>query len=700
MLRTLTLLFCTALFAPAFAAMGGPDSYGYIWKDSNEPGGPVYNWIDITTTGTEILGLGDDNIVGPYTMATDHPFYWYGRKNIWIASNGYIAFNSGNIASPFPTIPMSGGVNDYIAAMASDLNFAGVGNPGRCYWHDTEDRTVVSYVNVPFWTATAPTYTGSNTFQIILDKLDSTITIQYQQQMGITNNNDLLIGIESVAGSIGLQHSMDLYPAVNFAIRFYLPAQTSLEISDASIGWNTMPGNGGQFLSRNGMPLPLVTNVRNTGNTNLSSVGVLGDVRNAANAVQASGSATVNFIIATLDQTVGLSSNFNPTTAGVFKFTSTVSPVPNELVPDNNTKVQELVVVDTMALEHDLKFTGILDDGIGLGWDGGNGGVAMHIVPPYYPAYASATTVRIASNAGLSGFTMKVYADDGPNGTAGTLRDSVDVPAAMAVAGDLVIPLSTPMTITGGGVYVLWYMNGPNVNIAQDIVPPFSLQTYEVLGNTWAEYRDRENTDFHIGLRLVQEPLFDIGCSGFFGVTPGQNIATPITVRAWLTNYGNQPSATFPVSYRFGNGTTVTQSYTGNVIQPGQQVLFSFTQQYAPTGDEIGDLCAWSAWSMDADNSNDTTCVNVNTFTGLNELVSIAARIRPNPTSDQLLVDGLPPGDFLLVVSDAQGRIVQREKRTIAGTLRLDVASLPEGIYHFNAIGGSGSFTTGFVVQH
>ncbi|MBL7937799.1 MAG: T9SS type A sorting domain-containing protein [Flavobacteriales bacterium] len=700
MLRTTTLLLCCSV-ARLFAATGGPDAYGYIWKDSNEPDGPVYEWIDIVPNGQIVLGLGDDNIVGPFTMETDHPFYWYGRKNVWIGSNGYIAFNSGNIASPFPGIPLNGGVNDYIAGMMSDLTFAGAGSLARCYFRDEEFRTIISYINVPFWTAAAPGTTGSNTFQIILDKNDSTITVQYQAQTGLTQNTDVHIGIESVAGSIGLQHSALTYPPTNFAIRFYPPVQTTLEVIDAAANWNSVPGNGGLFLRRNGPALPLLTNVANTGNTDLFDVDVSSAVRNANNVVQVSASATVPLVLAALDADVALNAEFAPTNAGTYSFTTTVSGVPDELVADNNSRVQELVVVDTTLAEHDLRFASASDDGVGLSWDGGNGGVAVHLVPPYYPAYASATTVRLVSNAGSSGFSMKVYADDGIDGTAGTLLDSVDVAPGDAVAGDLVIPLSELLTINSGGVYVLWYMNGPNVNIAQDITGPFSLRTYEVLGNTWAEYRDRENVDFHIGLRLVQAPVYDIGCTGFFGIIPGQDIVEPITVRSWITNNGNQPASGFDMNYRFGNGNTVTQPYSGAPVQPGQQVLFSFSQQFDPGLTAVDDLCSWSSWAQDIDATNDTNCVSVNAFVGLQELYTIEAHIRPNPSSTDLSIEGLPVGRYAVTISDAQGRLVARDQHAVSDApLRVDIRPLADGTYQLQADGGAGIFRSTIVVQH
>ena len=120
--------FCCAQFLFSQTS-GGPDAYGYTWKSSAHPTGPTYSWVDITSNGTEVQGLGDDNIVGPFSLAPGFQFYWYPVSQFYIGSNGYIGLSQTNIASPFPTsIPLAGEANDWMAMHLSDLRFDGVGN--------------------------------------------------------------------------------------------------------------------------------------------------------------------------------------------------------------------------------------------------------------------------------------------------------------------------------------------------------------------------------------------------------------------------------------------------------------------------------------------------------------------------------------------------------------------------------------------
>ena len=683
MFRTLFLSVPSLLASSLLiAASGGPDTYGYTWKDSNEPGGPVYNWIDITTTGVLVTGLADDNVVGPYVMTTNMPFYWYDTKKVWIGSNGYLAFNGVNIASPFPLIPTAGGANDYIAGLMADLTFMGAGNTAQCYLKDDVSSTIVSYINVPFWTAAAPGYTGSNTFQFILNKADSTITVQFQQQTGLTQNNDIGIGIESITGDIGLQHSADTYPPVNYAIRYYNPSVPLLTVIDASLEWNSFEGNQGVTLATNASPFTMTVNVRNTGNAIVSNFDVTGSVRNTGGTVLATDVQSVGSIIPANDTVITYATTWQPTTPGTYRMEGQISGIANELIASNNLRIQELSVYDPTAPVLNIDWAGTTDDGVGLGWDGGDGGVGTYISFPSYPAYISGTTVRISSNTGPSGFTMKVFDDDGPNGTPGTLLDSVFVAGAQAGPGDHVYPLSSPITLLSGGVYVQWYMQGPNVNIARDIVPPFSLHSYEVLANVWAEYRDRSIADFHLGVQVTVPPVLDAGCSAFFGLIDGLNVGGPTVVRTWVRNYGNQPINGFPVSYQFASDPVVTQNFGGPPIGPGDSSLFNFSQQFIPIVNGPATLCAWASYPGDNDALNDTNCVSININVGIREADRDVLSVHPVPANDVLMIRGVAERGLIRIL-DATGREVERTTVIPSGGLvMVDVNDLPTGQYH------------------
>jgi len=68
-----------AWFIPSSFAQtsGGPDAYGYTWKNSSHTSNPPsYNWVDITTRGDQVTGLADDNVVGPFPIPAGFQYYW------------------------------------------------------------------------------------------------------------------------------------------------------------------------------------------------------------------------------------------------------------------------------------------------------------------------------------------------------------------------------------------------------------------------------------------------------------------------------------------------------------------------------------------------------------------------------------------------------------------------------------------------
>lgn len=686
MTRIVTLSLCYFVVSSSFAATGGPDAYGYIWKDSNEADGPVFNWIDITTIGTQVTGLSDDNIVGPFVMQTNMPFYWYDPKKVWIGSNGYIAFNNVNVASPFPNIPMAGAPNDYVACMMADLNITGAGNPGSCWIYDDVTVTIVSWIDYPFWTSAAPTWTGENSFQVILNKLDSTITVQYQEQTGLSFNGDLLAGIESITGDIGLQHSADTYPPIGYAVRYYAPAVPLIDIIDASVEWNTEENTWGRSMKRFGPQFPLTINVRNTGSVGVADFLSEGEVFTSSGASVVSDSWPIDTLAPGIDTIITYPAQFNPITAGTFRFRGSISGITNELVISNNIRDQEFTVYDTTVFPMQVDWAGPTDDGLGIGWAGGNAGVGVRIIPPYYPAYVTGVTTRISANGLNVGYLLRIYDDDGPGATHGTLLDSIVVPPASATIGDHVHPVTAPFFINDGAVYVEWFMLGDGINIAQDIQPPFSLHSFEVLAGTWADYRDRDIADFHLGLQLNSVPDVDLGCVAFFGLAPGIDVSGPTTVRTWVKNFGNVTMNTFPVNYRFDGGAVVTQNYLGAALLPGDSVLFTFSTQFTPTSETTGDMCAWTSHASDTDHPNDTVCVSIDTFVGIGEHVAGTLSISPLPASDRITVNGLPGEPVRIALFDLGGALIRELRTTGSASITIDARDLAEGTYLLQAI--------------
>jgi len=228
----LILLVCNTLLVSAQTA-GGPDQFGYTWRNDQDALGPAFNWIDIDSLpGTiTVTGLSDDNTVGPFQMPI--PFQYYGNipTQFWIGSNGNIKFDLfGTLAQPFPVIPTLSSVNNYLGIMASDLTFTeefGLPIPNATckYWSNTTgDTMVITYANVPFYDQISPMYTGTNTFQVILSITDRPIVYQYLEHIGIPGGssvNFVSTGIENQNGSTGLQVLFDLFPLAPSAVGFY-----------------------------------------------------------------------------------------------------------------------------------------------------------------------------------------------------------------------------------------------------------------------------------------------------------------------------------------------------------------------------------------------------------------------------------------------------------------------------------------------
>lgn len=511
LLLTVTLCLLNTVQAQT---SGGPDAYGYVWRDSNDPNGPVYNWIDLTTNPEAVLvtGLADDNVSGPFGLTVPFHYYWYDVNQFWVGSNGYIGFTNGLIASNgtqgFPNMPDPLGVNNFIAAFLTDLNFGGAGNTAQCYIYQSGsgDSVVISYVDVPFWQNGVPPYTGLNSFQIILNNNDSSIVFQYLAQNGTSPGTQAVtfeVGIENNSGNIALNYLVNQLPSPGTAVKYYYPDTTSYQVNDASTAWCDNPGNAGIFLSKNGAPFNKSAEIKNSGNTSLAGFNAFAEVRTATNVLQVRDTQAVGALVAGATQLVNFADPFIPGTANLYKMNCTTL-LTGDATPTNNTRTLEVNVVDTTLSLITLAYENGIEAGAGgIGWSGGDGGIAMHFTPPFYPCNLTAAQAFIVADANNVGYSILVYADDGLNGAPGTLLDSVNVAGGtFALNVFTTTSFSSPLQITSGGFYILWYMGGDGISIGQNIVTPFSFQAYEVLGGTapgnFAFYRNIDQEDLMI----------------------------------------------------------------------------------------------------------------------------------------------------------------------------------------------------------
>ncbi len=186
---------------PARATQGGPDGYGYLWRNSLDAAGPDFNWVDIRTVGTPVNFSSSASTAGPFPLGLDFPFYDSVHAQCYLSSDGFLAFEA--LASSYGAnnaIPNAALPNAVVAPFWDDLAFTpGV---GQAYtWFDSANRRfVASWVN--FTKAGEPI-----SFQLILHE-NGDILFQYLT-MPVLQLNSASAGIEDTGGAQGLRLSLN-----------------------------------------------------------------------------------------------------------------------------------------------------------------------------------------------------------------------------------------------------------------------------------------------------------------------------------------------------------------------------------------------------------------------------------------------------------------------------------------------------------
>lgn len=561
MKKLFTLIFSGTLllFSQHANATGGPDAYGYTWITSLDPGGPTLNWIDITSRpGVQtVTGLADDNSASAMApLGFNFHYYWNDVNQMRVGSNGWVSFNSSasNIASCFPTIPSSGGVDNYLALLMGDLNFTGAGNIGSVqYWSNNIDTFIISYINVPFWTVNAPGWVGSNSAQVILCGADSSITFQYTNLSGFAPNAacvDLTVGIENSTGGIGLQVHTDAMPPSNYVIKFDYPATVLLSIQDALPVWNTNSSNVAQFIL-NTIAFPVVTDIRNAGNTSISaSISLNTNINDAATFVNVyTGSGSISSLAAGADSVYSYSTQWTPSVVGSYEM-QTITSCSQDINNANNVLTTELDVVNPCVTNMTLSYVrGTTNPTASINWNGGanDDGAAVYIVPPVYPYTVATLQYYITSNTS-NGYIAQVYDDNGPNGSPGTLLFTSTIPSGSVTAAAWnTVNVAPAVILPSGGFYVVWLQGGSNIFLGCETNGAPSHLNYEILDNAWANFRFDDTQDLCI--RAVINGYTGLPTAAIALNTNQLNLTTTNNTTGLVTSY----------LWDFGDATSSTQ---------------------------------------------------------------------------------------------------------------------------------------------
>lgn len=506
------------------AGSGGPDAYGYVWKDSNEPSGPSFAWKDIVgLPGTvQATGLGDDNAVGQYNIGWDFHFYWSDYNKVKVGSNGWVSFNNvGNIASCFPAVPTAGGAGDnLLVAFMSDLTFvtSGAPNIGTIhYWTNNVDSFIVQYTNVPWWRQTAPTWVGSNTFQVLLSGQDSSITFHYldtdEANLAVAAgcNSSFEIGIENITGNVGLNVASgtnSAVPADSFSIKFYYPPVVTFQVPDASPLWAANSENEGQFVYTNA-PFDVQAQYGNVGNAAITNnIALEAKVKKhpGATYMYTSTAGLATGLAAGADSIVTFPSQLTLVTSGQY-YLEVRNTNSQDINPSNNLNIVELAAVDNSGGYVQLSYcTGGAPDGA-ISWAGGgqDDGVAIKIVPPAYPMTMDSVSMFIAGDGDPntpmpSGFSIVIYGSD--------INGEVDLNNVLQVeniaALDVIegawnrISLDSVVSVNSGAVFVQWAQGGAGIALGTEAVGPISRRSYEILGGAWSPYRENTVNEYLI----------------------------------------------------------------------------------------------------------------------------------------------------------------------------------------------------------
>jgi hypothetical protein len=173
------------------------------------PSVPSYNWLDISSTGTDVFGdlSSDDGFAGGaegYNIGFTFNFFGVDYTKFWIAADGFISLGTGHEDYSNQNIPRTITPNGLIALFWDDLNpTTPVVDNAAIYYQLFGNYLVITYENLEPYTS--PSATKWFTAQAILYQ-NSNIKLQYKDKGADMPIDGCTIGIENGDGTCAVNY--------------------------------------------------------------------------------------------------------------------------------------------------------------------------------------------------------------------------------------------------------------------------------------------------------------------------------------------------------------------------------------------------------------------------------------------------------------------------------------------------------------
>jgi hypothetical protein len=216
---------------------GGPDLFGYTFLDSDEAGGPIYSWVEIT--GTNNIPFLDYSSHGPYAVGFTFNYYGTDYTEFYAGSDGILTFGTGATATTNQCpLPSTTTPNNLIAGIWDDLD-NDTAIPNGTGWYETYAAgscpfggyagacLIVEWAGMYHYGSSPP---DDLTFEIILFD-DNDFLIQIADASSEAGSGSTT-GIENADGSDGLTYFCNTVDSIADmrAIQFYYPQAAQPDI--------------------------------------------------------------------------------------------------------------------------------------------------------------------------------------------------------------------------------------------------------------------------------------------------------------------------------------------------------------------------------------------------------------------------------------------------------------------------------------